>query len=191
LLSQHQGNINATSRQHQGNIKATSRQHQGNINAGFHNAVRGETTMFKNILIPTDGSKIATKAVKAGIEFAAAVGAKVVVYQALEETIRYAYSEGYMLPKSMTNNLERQTKELAEKNLAAIKKTAVAAGVACETVSAKAIIPYAGIVATAKKKKCDAIFMASHGRRGIAGLLMGSVTNQVLTHSKIPVVVYR
>ncbi len=73
--------------------------------------------MFKNILIPTDGSKIAAKAVKAGIEFAAAVGAKVVVYQALEETIRYAYSEGYVLPKSMTNNLERQTKELAEKNL--------------------------------------------------------------------------
>lgn len=147
--------------------------------------------MFKNILIPTDGSKIAAKAVKAGIEFAAAVGAKVVVYQALDETIRYAYSEGYMLPKSMTNNLERQTKALADKHLASIKKTAVAAGVACETVSAKAIIPYAGIVATAKKKKCDAIFMASHGRRGIAGLLMGSVTNQVLTHSKIPVVVYR
>jgi nucleotide-binding universal stress UspA family protein len=147
--------------------------------------------MFKTILIPTDGSKVAAKAVKAGIEFAAAVGAKVVIYQALEETIRYAYSEGYVLPKNMTNSLERQSKDLAEKHLASVKKTAATAGVACETIASKAILPYQGIVAAAKKKKCDAIFMASHGRRGIAGLLMGSVTNQVLTHSKIPVVVYR
>jgi nucleotide-binding universal stress UspA family protein len=147
--------------------------------------------MFKTILIPTDGSKVAAKAVKAGIEFAAAVGARVVVYQALEETIRYAYSEGYVLPKTMATSLERQAREQAEKNLASIKKTATAAGVACDTIASKAIVPYEGIVAMAKKKKCDAIFMASHGRRGIAGLLLGSVTNQVLTHSRIPVVVYR
>ncbi len=147
--------------------------------------------MFKTILIPTDGSKVAAKAVKAGIEFAAVVGAKVVIYQALDETIRYAYSEGYVLPKNMTTSLERQSRDLAEKHLASVKKTAIAAGVACETIASKAILPYQGIVAAAKKKKCDAIFMASHGRRGIAGLLMGSVTNQVLTHSKIPVVVYR
>jgi nucleotide-binding universal stress UspA family protein len=147
--------------------------------------------MFKTILIPTDGSKLAAKAVKSGIAFAAAVGAKVVVYQALEETIRYAYSEGYVLPKNMASSLERQARDLAEKHLATVKKAALAAGVACETLASKAIVPYEGIVATAKKKKCDAIFMASHGRRGIAGLLMGSVTTQVLTHSKIPVVVYR
>jgi nucleotide-binding universal stress UspA family protein len=147
--------------------------------------------MFKTILIPTDGSKVAAKAVKAGLEFAAAVGARVVVYQALEETIRYAYSEGYVLPKNMTTSLERQARDLAEKHLATIKKAATAAGVECETIASKAIVPYEGIVATAKKKKADAIFMASHGRRGIAGLLMGSVTTQVLTHSKIPVVVYR
>jgi nucleotide-binding universal stress UspA family protein len=147
--------------------------------------------MFKNILIPTDGSKLAHKAVKAGIEFAAAVGAKVTVYQALEETIRYNYSEGYVLPRNMVNSLERQSRDLAEKNLATVKKAATAAGVACETVTSKALTPHDGIVALAKKKKCDAIFMASHGRRGLAGMLMGSVTNKVLSHTKVPVVVYR
>ena len=147
--------------------------------------------MFKLILIPTDGSKVANKAVKAGIEFAAAVGAKVIVYQALEETIRYAYSDGYALPANMIASLQRQSRELAAKNMAAAKKSATAAGVACETLISKAGMPHEGIVATAKKRKCDAIFMASHGRRGLAGLLMGSVTNKVLTHSKIPVVVYR
>jgi len=147
--------------------------------------------MFKTILIPTDGSKVAAKAVKAGIRFAAAVGAKLVIYQGLEDTIRYAYSEGYVLPKNMATSLERQSRDLAEKHLATIKKQAAAAGVACETIATKAILPYQGIIAAAKKKKCDVIFMSSHGRRGIAGLLMGSVTNQVLTHTTIPVLVYR
>jgi nucleotide-binding universal stress UspA family protein len=68
---------------------------------------------------------------------------------------------------------------------------AKAAGVAFTSVVAKALTPYEGIIAAAKRRKCDVIFMASHGRRGISRLIMGSVTQKVLSHSKIPVVVYR
>ena len=147
--------------------------------------------MFKHILIPTDGSKLANKAVRAGIEFAAAVGAKVTIYQGQEDILRYAYAEGYPLPSQTMETLESDAKALAEKNLAAARKIAAAAGVACEAFSARSVLPYEGIIGTAKKRKCDAIFMASHGRRGLSGILLGSVTHQVLTHSKIPVMVYR
>ena len=86
---------------------------------------------------------------------------------------------------------ERQAKERAAKVLTAAKKQADQANVACDTLSGKAFTPYEGIAAAAKKKKCDVIFMASHGRRGLSALLMGSVTQKVLVHSKIPVLVYR
>lgn len=147
--------------------------------------------MFKHILIPTDGSPVADKAVKAGLELAKALGARVTGYFAIEAIQPQVYGEGYMIDQGMVKEFERSAREAAERHMAVIAKTAAAAGVEFSSLVGKAETPYEGIIDTAKKKKCDAIFMASHGRRGLASLIMGSVTQKVLTHSKLPVLVYR
>ena len=147
--------------------------------------------MFKNILIPTDGSPIASKAVKAGIKLAKQLGAKVTGYYAVEAMQPRVYGEGYMIDSKTIKAFEQQAREVGQKHIDRMAKTAGAAGVKFSGVMTMAETPYEGIVETAKKQKCDAIFMASHGRRGLAGILMGSVTHKVLTHSKLPVLVYR
>ena len=147
--------------------------------------------MFKNILIPTDGSPIANKAVKAGIELAKQLGAKVTGYYAVEAMQPRVYGEGYMIDSRTIKAFEQQAREVGQKHIDRMAKTAGAAGVKFSGVMTIAETPYEGIVETAKKQKCDSIFMASHGRRGLAGILMGSVTHKVLTHSKLPVLVYR
>ncbi len=147
--------------------------------------------MFKHILIPTDGSPIANKAVKAGIKFAKESGAKVTAYHAIEELLPAIYSETYVIDQQTINRFDRSVREAGQRQCDAIGKLAKAAGVPFDSVVTKANVPHEGIISAAKKHKCDVIFMASHGRRGLAGLLMGSVTQKVLTHSKIPVLVYR
>lgn len=147
--------------------------------------------MFRRILIPTDGSKVADKAVRAGIRFAKEIGAVIVGYCAIEPVTVYSVSESALVNNRYVAGLERQTKAAAEGYLTAMRKQAAAAGVHFESLCDRAVIPYEGIIAAARKKKCDAIFMASHGRSGLAKLLMGSVTNKVLVRSKIPVLVYR
>lgn len=147
--------------------------------------------MFKHVLIPTDGSPVAAKAVKAGLKLAAELGARVTAYVAVAPVQQPASSEGYLLDASLMKQFQKQAVDAAERQLEAIAKLAKAAGVSCTGVAAVAYTPYEGIIETAKKRKCDAIFMASHGRRGLAGLVLGSVTHKVLTHSKIPVLVYR
>jgi nucleotide-binding universal stress UspA family protein len=84
-----------------------------------------------------------------------------------------------------------QADEQGQKYLAEIAAAAKAAGVPCETLMTSAATPHQGIIDAARKKKCDAIFMSSHGRGGFATLLLGSVTQKVLAQTKIPVVVYR
>ncbi len=147
--------------------------------------------MFKHILIPTDGSKLAEKAVRAGLKLAKALGAKVTGYYAIEAIQPQVYGEGYMMGQGRVKELERGAREVAEKHMAAMAKVAAAAGVEFTPLVTNAETPYEGIIDAATKKKCDAIFMASHGRRGLASLIMGSVTHKVLTHSKLPVLVYR
>lgn len=147
--------------------------------------------MFKRILIPTDGSKVANKAIRAGIRFAKEMGAVVVGYCAIEPVTVYSVNERTLFDTRRLAELERQTKAAAEGYLAAMGKQAAKAGVRFESLCDKAATPYEGIVAAARKKKCEAIFMASHGRSGLEKLLMGSVTNKVLVRSKIPVLVYR
>lgn len=147
--------------------------------------------MFKNILIPTDGSKTGGKAVKAGMKLARELGASVTGYFALESIQPQIYGEGFIMDARVYSDLERRAKQLGETYISAMAKAAAAEGVAFKGVLGRASTPYEGIIAQAKKSKCDAIFMSSHGRRGLAGLLLGSVTQQVLTHSKIPVLVYR
>lgn len=147
--------------------------------------------MFKHILIPTDGSPVAMKAVKAGIGIAKQLGARVTGYCAIEQIRPRVYGEGYMIDRKMVQAFERRATASAQKYVDAIGKVANAAGVEFESYVSKAETPYEGIIDAAKKRRCDAIFMASHGRRGLAGLLMGSVTHKVLTQTRIPVLVYR
>jgi len=147
--------------------------------------------MFKRILIPTDGSTVARKAVKAGIAFAKGTGATVVGYYAVEAIERLYYSEGRSARPISIDALQKRLNEQGEQFLAEIKKAADAVGVACETVMTSPAAPYQGIIDAAKRKKCDVIFMATHGRGKLASLVLGSVTQKVLTQSKIPVLVYR
>ena len=146
--------------------------------------------MFKHILISTDGSPVSDKAAKAGIALASALGAKVTAYCAVEP-MQILYAEDYAFDQEFMEGIEARARAQAQKHVAAIGKLAKAAGVPFATVVTKAYTPYEGIIAAAKKQKCDVIFMASHGRRFLSALIMGSVTQKVLTHSRIPVVVYR
>jgi nucleotide-binding universal stress UspA family protein len=148
--------------------------------------------MFKHILVPTDGSKLSDRAVQRGIEFAKAVKAKVTAVHAVPE-FRMIVEEGFISPMSaeLKNRFERDSQEHAKKMLAKVQKAAKAAGLKCETVALVSDFPYQQIIETAKKKKCDLIVMASHGRKGLSSLLLGSETAKVLTHSKVPVLVVR
>ena len=147
--------------------------------------------MFKHILIPTDGSPIALKAAKAAVRFAAEVGARVTAFHAIEAWQPQLYGEGYGIDAQTFREFERAAREAGERQVAAVAKLAKAARVPLASVVAKAATPYEGIVDAARKKKCDVIFIASHGRRGLSRLMMGSVTQKVLTHATVPVLVYR
>ena len=147
--------------------------------------------MFKHVLLPTDGSAIARKAIKAGVALASELGAKVTAYYALEAVQPYLYSEGVVISTAMLRDFDKQARDRGTKYLAEVAKAAQAAGVPCQTLMTKPATAHQGIVAAAKNRKCDVIFMASHGRGEFAALLLGSVTQKVLAHSKIPVLVYR
>jgi nucleotide-binding universal stress UspA family protein len=146
--------------------------------------------MFKRILIPTDGSEVARKAISAGIALAKQLGASVVGYTAVEPLEGY-YHEGGGRRLVEFKTIEERNEAQARRYLNEIDKAARSAGVKCEVVITVSAAPYQGIIATAKKKKCDLIFMSSHGRGGLASLLLGSVSQKVLAHSKIPVTIYR
>jgi len=146
---------------------------------------------FRHVLIATDGSARSRKATKAGVAFAKAVGATVIAYHALEIVRSYALAEGIALDPSGFEAFEQQARARATKHLARVAREAKAAHVPCETCLTCSAMPSEGIIDAARRKKCDVIFMASHGRSALGALLHGSVTQQVLAHSKLPVVVYR
>lgn len=147
--------------------------------------------MFKHILIPTDGSPVSARAVKAGIAFAKETGARVTGYHAVEPVPTRLYGEGYLADKQMIAEFERRTRAAAKKHVAAIARAARKAGVRFEPLVQTARTPYEGIVEAAQKRNCDLIFMSSHGRRGLMRLALGSVADRVMTLSKVPVLVYR
>lgn len=148
--------------------------------------------MFKHILLPTDGSQLSERAVQRGIKFAKEIGARVTSVHVIPE-FRMMADDSFVLPTSadLKRRYDKQAKARADKMLETIGKRASAAGVKYEGISVIGDVAYEAIIATAKKRKCDLIMMASHGRRGLAGLLLGSETAKVLTHSKIPVLVVR
>lgn len=147
--------------------------------------------MFKHILIPTDGSAVADKAVRAGLAMAARLGAKVTGYSSVQPIQTQFYGDGYVFEASMVKRFEREAVAAAERRLEKVSARAKAAGVPFSMLVTTSVTAYEGIVEAARKRKCDAIFMASHGRTGIAGMVLGSVTHKVLTHTKLPVLVYR
>jgi len=147
--------------------------------------------MYRHILVPTDGSPLSARAIKEAIKFAKSSGAKITGFYAAAEYRLPVYGD-YIPPRSLNiKEFERQAKEVAIKHLAVIEKAAHAAGVRCKSAYVVNDRPAEAIVQAVKKHKCDLIFMASHGRRGLQGLLLGSETMKVLTHTKIPVLVHR
>ena len=147
--------------------------------------------MYKHVLIPTDGSPASVRAGKAGVAFARAIGARVTAFFAAPPPTPVIYDGllpvGLVPPDQHAGIIERA----AKKYLGAIAAEAKAAGVPCEPLHVTSDFPAEAILETAKRLKCDLIFMASHGRHGLSAVLLGSETQKVLTHSKIPVVVYR
>ena len=147
--------------------------------------------MFKHILIPTDGSPISVKAAKAGIRLAADLGARVSAFHAIEAWQPQLYSEAYGIDPATFKAIERSAREAGERHVASVARLAEAAGVPLVALVVESATAYEGIVDAARKSKCDVIFMASHGRRGFSKLMMGSVTQKVLSHAKVPVLVFR
>lgn len=145
--------------------------------------------MFKNILLPTDGSALSERAVAAGVALAQQVGARVVGLTVI------APFHTLTLDADMLEDTEERYRSAAraraDQALAVVANAARAAGVPCLSESTSADDPYQAIVDTATAQGCDLIVMASHGRRGIRGALLGSETQKVLVHSTIPVLVYR
>jgi nucleotide-binding universal stress UspA family protein len=147
--------------------------------------------MYKHILVATDGSKLSQKAVTHAIALAQALGAKMTVFYASPDYPLPAYADGVVYEPVSKKEYAALANQEAEKLLSAIAQKAEAGGLECATVHTIAPAPWEAILAAAKKAKADAIVMASHGRRGVSALLLGSETQKVLTHSKIPVIVVR
>ena len=147
--------------------------------------------MFKHILLPTDGSTLSNKAVKRGIEFAGKIRSRVTALHVMPEFRAFA-DEGFApLSPALKKRLEDEARSRATKMLEVIARQARSRKVRCVTLIVASDSPYQQIIATARKKKCDLIMMASHGRRGLSSLLLGSETAKVLLHSKVPVLVVR
>jgi nucleotide-binding universal stress UspA family protein len=146
--------------------------------------------MYHNILIATDGSTLAGKAVSHGLGLAKSMGAKVtaVIVEAPFNVLGVPESRSRFLTQEFAQHAAA-IKKHASKVLGDVVDAARNAGVSCDTVQREDDHPYQAIIKTAQEKGCDAIVMASHGRSGIAAVLLGSVTNKVLTHTDIPVVV--
>ena len=145
--------------------------------------------MYKNVLVATDGSKLSDKAVAHAVALARSVGASITAFYAAPDYPMPAYADGMVYEPVSRREYAKLAAEDAGKILNAAATKAEAAGVSCKTVYAIAAAPWEAILAAARKNKCDAIVMASHGRRGISAVLLGSETQKVLTHTKLPVIV--
>jgi len=148
--------------------------------------------MFKRILVSTDGSKLSNKAIRAAVRLAAATRAKLTGCYVIPLYVAPMYGEAAIyVPAVSPKRYKEMTGREARKALAVVEIEARTAGVEYRGKSLVASNPWEGIIRAAKAGKCDLIVMASHGRRGLAGLVLGSETTKVLTHSKIPVLVCR
>lgn len=147
--------------------------------------------MFKHILVPTDGSALSDSTVARAVSFAKESGARITFFYSQPDFPMPIYGEGALIDPTTPEQFAKSAASEAEAILSKARGAAEAAGVACDSDTAVNEVPYEAIIDAADRHGCDLIFMASHGRRGIAGLLLGSETQKVLTHSKTPVLVYR
>jgi nucleotide-binding universal stress UspA family protein len=145
--------------------------------------------MFTHILLPTDGSPLSEAAIRQGIEFAKGINAKVTGFHVMPEFHVFTYKTEML--EDTKGQFARESRAHAQQYLGVIEKAAKEAGVTCDTTYVAHDHPHEAIINAAKTNGCDLIMMASHGRRGMQGVLIGSETQKVLTHSKIPVLVYR
>jgi len=147
--------------------------------------------MFRHLLIPTDGTAQSEAAVRAGVEMARALGARITGLFAAPAPTPLIFENfmpvGYMPP----DQYEALIKKAADHHLGFIESTARAAGVAVKCLSVTSEYPADEIIKAASEQGCDLVFMASHGRRGLSGILLGSETQRVLAHSRVPVLVFR
>jgi nucleotide-binding universal stress UspA family protein len=145
--------------------------------------------MFKHILLPTDGSAMSELAIQKGIALAREAGAKISAIHVIPEFHVFAYGP------EMVTDTEAQYHQYgaacAGKILGGVQRAADEAGVVCHTLFVASDHPYEAIVKAAQDCGCDLICMASHGRKGVKGVLLGSETQKVLTHTDVPVLVYR
>jgi nucleotide-binding universal stress UspA family protein len=147
--------------------------------------------MFRHILVPTDGSELSQQTAQRAVSFAKETGASITAFYAKPEYPITYYGEGALIDPTTPEKFAALMDEQAASHLGAVAKLCANADVTCNTMSSTSDVPYEAIIEAAEKAGCDLIFMASHGRRGISAMLLGSETNKVLTHSKIPVLVYR
>ncbi len=147
--------------------------------------------MFKNILVPTDGSQLSTDTARRATAFAREAGARIVFFFAKPEYPVAFYGEGALIDPTTPEQFSEMAEKQAREILDACESLAKSEGLAASSVCVTSDVPYEAIIEAAASTGCDLIFMASHGRKGISGLLLGSETQKVLTHSKIPVLVYR
>ena len=146
--------------------------------------------MFKNILIPTDGSEQSQRAIRAGVNLAKLHGARVTGIHVIPDYHLLIAYEGAFDPVT-EERIEEEAKARAEAYLAFVRSACGEADIQCATVCETSDHPYEAILRTAESNGCDLILMTSHGRKGLAAVLLGSETRKVLTHANVPVLVMR
>lgn len=147
--------------------------------------------MYQRILVATDGSTLSKKAVSSAISLAQLTGAELVALKVIPRYPQSYFEGGLALQASEISRVEKQWADHGQAIVDAVAKSAGGKGVKVKAITAKSDLVSEAIIAAAKKHKCDLIVMSSHGRRGIKRLLLGSETQQVLTHSHVPVLVLR
>ena len=147
--------------------------------------------MFKHILVPTDGSELSKETARRAVSFARETGARITAFYAKPEYPVSYYGEGALIDPTTPEKFAQLAEQQARQTLDFVVDLCREAGVEGGRLSLTSDVPYQAIIDAASQAGCDLIFMASHGRRGFSALLLGSETSKVLTHSKIPVLVYR
>ncbi len=147
--------------------------------------------MFRHLLVPTDGSDIAQAAAQRAIVLAKTLGARITFFYAQPDFPLPIYGEGALIDPTTPEQFRKAAAEEAVTILNAVKELASEAGVVSDSDTVVSDAPAQAIIDAAERHGCDLIFIASHGRSGIARLILGSVTHKVLSHSKLPVLVYR
>jgi nucleotide-binding universal stress UspA family protein len=147
--------------------------------------------MYQRILVPTDGTALSKKAVTSAIALAQLCGAELVALQVVPRYPQSYFEGGIAIAAADIKQVEKTWGDAAQVVVDAVKKAAQAKGVESKAVVVRSDIVSDALLATAKKYKCDLVVMASHGRKGIKRLLLGSETQHVLTHASIPVLVLK